>query len=268
MRNFGIRLGFCLALLWPACGFADDATPVIKATPALWTVHGAKGNTVYLLGSFHALPKNVDWQTPQITAAMKAANTFVFEVPMDADDRKKIGLLLGENELLPISTSLPSMFASQMRADYHQAVKRIPFGLGLIVYLRPWRASQMLQQAMISDAPYYSEEGVDNRVYAMANARGVTDPRIFETGEFQVHVILRDVDPTTEFDQLTRYPESLLVQQTRQLRTVRCRMPGCMAISQAWQCMAGRWIRTCPPKSAKRCSMTAIRIGFPRSPPC
>ena len=66
----------CLLFMTVAPAFADDTAnkdakePTVHATPAMWTVHGPKG-TAYLLGSFHALPKNVEWQTPAIKAAVK-----------------------------------------------------------------------------------------------------------------------------------------------------------------------------------------------------
>ncbi len=54
----------------------------VEAHPALWVVQGKSG-TAYLLGSIHILPANIAWHTPQIDAAMNAADTFVFEVPTD-----------------------------------------------------------------------------------------------------------------------------------------------------------------------------------------
>src|SRR5690349_1262521 len=92
---FWLLLNFTGAVAAPA---ADDAPKIVHATPAMWTVHGPKG-TAYLLGSVHALPDDIDWQTAEIKAAMKRSGTFVFEVPMQLDDHSRTARLLGENML-------------------------------------------------------------------------------------------------------------------------------------------------------------------------
>src|SRR3954464_13254738 len=86
-------LGICAVFLMLSgealAGSKPSPVPPAKvATPAMWTVHGAHG-TVYMLGSIHALPKNIKWQTPQLMNALNRSDTFVFEVPMNAESRAK-----------------------------------------------------------------------------------------------------------------------------------------------------------------------------------
>src|SRR6476619_1111110 len=118
--------GLCLSLGFTAAALAaaEPAAPAPKAqaaTPAMWTVHGSKG-TVYMLGSIHALPKNVHWQTPQLMARMAEADIFVFEVPMDAGSRAYAASYFRENALMPAGMSLPSMFDAEMRSDFRDVV--------------------------------------------------------------------------------------------------------------------------------------------------
>jgi uncharacterized protein len=166
----------------------DAAEKTIHATPAMWVVHGPRG-TAYLLGSVHALPKNVDWQTPAIKAAIKRADAFVFEVPMAEDSRRQAALLFGANELLPPSVSLPSYFDAEMRSEFRAAVEHTQVEPEGLVVLRPWRAAEVLDGAMSGKYVLDSQEGVDNKVHAMATSRGVHDIRAFETDEFQLHLI-------------------------------------------------------------------------------
>lgn len=65
------------ALLWSGgCGPA----PRQAAHPALWRL--ADGNTtIWLLGSIHALPPTVDWQTPALRRAIASADSVILEVP-------------------------------------------------------------------------------------------------------------------------------------------------------------------------------------------
>src|SRR5580658_2934925 len=116
MRRALIGIGLCVLGTWLAAPAVagdtakiGDAPKITVATPAMWTVHGPKG-TAYLLGSIHILPKNVNWQTPEILAAIKRADTFVFEVKMDEETQDAAREDIGSKEVLPLSTSLISLF--------------------------------------------------------------------------------------------------------------------------------------------------------------
>jgi uncharacterized protein YbaP (TraB family) len=189
---------FCLTL---APAFGEEAEPPkVHATPAMWVAHGPKG-TAYLLGSVHALPENIDWQTPQIRAAIKASNTFVFEVAMDSDSRRMAGRMLGDNMLLPLSVSLPSFFDAQMRSEWRAAVMHTQINADTLVIMQPWYAARMLEDAMSGHIPIYAAEGVDNKIYAMAQAKGAS-VRPLETAEQSLHGLMRDANMTNEMAQL------------------------------------------------------------------
>ncbi|HVW75297.1 MAG TPA: TraB/GumN family protein [Rhizomicrobium sp.] len=200
--HFGYWL-FRLALVFmtAAPAFADDdkdkSEPVVHATPAMWVVHGPKG-TAYLLGSVHALPKNVQWQTPAIKAAVKRADTFVFEINMSSENLDHTGLLMAENKFLPPSVSLPSYFDSEMRSDFRAAIEHTQIDPEGLVGLRPWYAAMELEDAMSGKLTLHTEEGVDNKIYAMAQARGVRDVRALETPELALHALKRDANTKNE----------------------------------------------------------------------
>jgi uncharacterized protein len=190
--------GLSLAAASPV--FAEDGTPVVHATPAMWTVHGPKG-TVYLLGSVHALPENIEWQTPEIRAAIKRAGTFVFEVPMQLDDRDRATRLLSANMLLPRSTSLASYFDSEMRSEFRDAVEHTKVTPEVLVRLRPWYAARLLTGAMSRGPAIFADEGVDNKIAAMARNRGARF-RALETDEFQLHLLMGSATPSNELAML------------------------------------------------------------------
>jgi uncharacterized protein YbaP (TraB family) len=187
----GLMLG---ALLVTGEAFAGGkpapARPTV-ANPAMWTVHGSKG-TVYMLGSIHALPKNVKWQTPRLMVALNQADTFVFEVPMNAESREKAVAYFRKNAVLPWGTALPSMFDAEMRADFRSVVMLTHADLTFVVYMRPWLAALILEGAASGTGALYPSEGVDNKVYAMAKARGVTQFRGLERDEDQFRLFIKD----------------------------------------------------------------------------
>ena len=71
-----LALAATLALLLAAC----DRPRPIQARPALWRVADAD-TTIWLLGTIHALPPGVAWETPKVTAAITQADTLVQEIP-------------------------------------------------------------------------------------------------------------------------------------------------------------------------------------------
>jgi uncharacterized protein YbaP (TraB family) len=137
-------------------------------------------------------------QTPAIKTAIKKANAFVFEIPMASDSRSQAALLLGVNVLLPPSVSLPSYFDTEMRSDFRAAVEHTQIDPERLVILRPWYAAQELEGAMSGKTELYSQEGVDNKVYAMAEAHGVHDVRALETPERALHALKRDANTKNE----------------------------------------------------------------------
>jgi hypothetical protein len=200
-RNWLFRLALLFVTVAPA--LAEDAKdktdPPVHATPAMWVVHGPKG-TAYLLGSFHALPKNVEWQTPPIKAAIKRADTFVFEIQMSHENLVHTGLLMAVNKYLPPDVSLPTYFDEEMRNEFRAAVEHTQIDPEGLVVLRPWYAAEELEDAMSGKLTLHTEEGVDNKVYAMAQARGIHDVRALETPELALHALKRDATTKNELN--------------------------------------------------------------------
>jgi len=189
----------------------------IDATPAMWVVHGPKG-TAYLLGSIHQLPKNVHWQTPEIMAAMKHADTFVFEVPMDDDAWSHAREEYPKDTLLPIDISLPSFFDQEMRDDYQHVMFRIHADPEGLVYLRPWVAAQQIQAQAYGAENVKGlslDEGVDHKVYEAAKARGAKF-RAFETVALHLHLLTDNGNIDEGMTELRRTLKLLLAETSDQ----------------------------------------------------
>jgi uncharacterized protein YbaP (TraB family) len=199
-----LRFGLLVLTMAPAYAAEDfDPAdgPVVHATPAMWTVHGPRG-TAYLLGSVHALPRNVDWKTPAIAHAIKSANVFVFEIPLQSDALREWTAMYGENVLLPLSVSLPSYFDAQMRGEWRAAVMHTRIKADALVQLRPWYAARAFEGAMSGENIHlYAEEGVDNKISEIAKARGAPI-RGLETSQVHLHALMRDANAGNEIGQL------------------------------------------------------------------
>jgi uncharacterized protein YbaP (TraB family) len=164
---------------------------ITQAHPALWTVFGAKNRSrVYLLGSIHVLPPQMKWRTRDIDAALKAANVFVFEIPMDASQKTDVQAFIKENGLLPAGTALPSLLNEQTRQDYIAALNATHVPPELLTPMRPWLALLMLNAGMVTQQRLSIDAGLDRQVYAFALKKPGVTFRALETPEQQLKLLM------------------------------------------------------------------------------
>lgn len=174
-------------------------TAPLRANPALWTVHGPKG-VAYLLGSIHVLPEETLWRTGKVNAALKAADVFVFEIPMDELQKTKIREFIKENGMLPPGVALPSLLTSDVRKDYAAALKLTRISPDLLTPMRPWLALLMLESGIATQQHLSAETGLDRQVYAYALDRPRVTFRAFETPEQQLRLLMPE-DRSLEIQQ-------------------------------------------------------------------
>jgi uncharacterized protein YbaP (TraB family) len=183
-----VRLRNVFALLFLLLGFSPaNAEPVVHAHPALWHVKGPEGE-VYLLGSIHLLPKNIDWHTPAIKAAMARAKVFVFEVSTDEKAQTRIRELVDEMGMLPPGQSLRGMLPPSSREDFDAAIKSAGLPPEAVDREKPWLVSLQLLVAEGTARHYSADAGVDHAVMAIA-ARAHKPTRFFETIEQQLRLL-------------------------------------------------------------------------------
>lgn len=163
------------------------AEPIVKAHPALWHVKGPVGE-VYLLGSIHLLPKNIDWHTPAIKTAIAKANVFVFEVSTDEKAQGRIRELVAEMGMLPPGQSLRQMLPPPAREDFDAAIKSANLPLGAVDREKPWLVSLQLLVAEGTARHYTPDAGVDHAVM-LAAAKAHKPSRFFETIEQQLRLL-------------------------------------------------------------------------------
>jgi len=139
----------------------------------MFTVHGSKG-TVYLFGSVHVLPPNVNWKYPALMAAMQRSDTFVFEVPLDHWDQDVKTAQTVQKEImdahgmLPPGESLRHQLPADMVPKYDAVIATLGISPGYIDRLQPWLAAMVLETAGFFQSDARAMNGVDVNVYAMA----------------------------------------------------------------------------------------------------
>jgi uncharacterized protein YbaP (TraB family) len=168
------------------------APPPAVVHPALWTVHGKSG-TVYLLGSLHALPPALAWRDSRVEDVIYNADTYVFEVSLDAEAIKKYMAASGS---LPPGQSLRAMLPPASQADLDADATSVSLPEANVDGRRPWLVTLVLETlrfAQKGNSPY---SGVDYSVMAEVQARG-KPMRYLETFEQQMG-FLAPSDPKIE----------------------------------------------------------------------
>jgi uncharacterized protein YbaP (TraB family) len=190
------------ALLFGAAAPAPAPAPELKfparAHPAFWTVHGPKA-TIYLLGSIHVLPPQIQWRTPEIDAALNKSDVFVFEIPMDASQQAIIQQFVKKNGMLPAGTTLPSLLDRDAQKDYTAVLNLTHMPPEQVMPMRPWLALLVLNVHMVVQQKLSIDQGLDRQVYAIALKKGASI-RAFETPEQQLRLLMPD-DQTLEIEE-------------------------------------------------------------------
>jgi uncharacterized protein len=166
MRSVWRAAAFLLLLT----GIAHAQPAVIQARPVMWVVHTPTA-TAYMLGSIHLLPPNVHWQTPQIEAAMKSADTFVFETPIDEAAQKEVADYVATHGILPAGVTLPSLLDAAQLKDYDAALKATGVDPTTIENKRPWLAALVFDLASAMHERYSLDSGVDRKIHDYAEAQ-------------------------------------------------------------------------------------------------
>jgi uncharacterized protein YbaP (TraB family) len=180
------RLAFAIALVLAATP-ADAGT---VANPTLWHMKSSKGE-VYLLGSVHILPPDVQWRSPAITTAIHRADVFVFEVSQDEASMAELQGLVKSHGFLPPDQRLSGLLRPAVKDDFTAALAASGVTLEQVDHDRPWLAGLQMMFAQISRAGFSPDKGVDTSLMAEARTGG-KPMRYLETIAQQFAVLAPD----------------------------------------------------------------------------
>lgn len=154
MRLAGYCIGICLAI---ATGCADSK----PSTPAIWKVSDAD-NSLYLLGSFHALRPGDYPLSPAVDAAYADAEMLVFELPPAQMLSPDLALKLQQAGTLPAGIRLQSRLPAALWKDLAAWLKANPaIPPALFEQAKPWYAALLIGQVEMQKHGLTPEQGLD-----------------------------------------------------------------------------------------------------------
>ncbi len=158
----------------------------------MWVIRDAD-STIYLTGTIHILPPELEWRSPKLEAALDEARELWLEIEIPAD-RKQF-----QRETRPLflkharssGPPLSSRLTEKERKALNEALDRanVPAAARAeIDRMQPWYVANLISVGTFVSAGYSSEAGIDNTLARMAYEQGDAVKGL-ETPEDQLRVL-------------------------------------------------------------------------------
>lgn len=143
----------------------------LLAEPAMWRIEGDE-STLYLFGTFHRLPEEVDWLSPEREEVLRNSSTLVLET-IKSQTGKEIKTFLSQNLGIAISRIPLNL---KLEQDTYNVLKEQmeAYGVSEAAFNRyqPWYAATLLTRLGGEEVGFYSEFGVESVLQAQAEETG------------------------------------------------------------------------------------------------
>lgn len=169
-----------------AAGEPAAVAPVASGTgPALWKAADAD-TTIYLFGTVHALPQNVEWFPGMIENALKGSGELVTEIPVSAMTDPATQQVIMQKAMLPAGQSLRDLLSDTQRTRYEAALASFSLPPAAFDQFEPWFAAITLSVLPLIKNGWTAESGVEHVINTKA---GPAMPRsALETVEQQMAI--------------------------------------------------------------------------------
>lgn len=195
LRKLTLALITGTALL-TAPAMADDhaqasevsaAVPVAEVAPtgpALWKV-ADEDTTIYLFGTVHVLPKDVQWTSSMLDNALASSDSVVTEIRMTPDVATEMQQLVMSNGVLPAGTTLRSLLSPEQAAAFEGAMGKLGIPAEAFDRFEPWYAGMMVTMLPLLQQGYSPDDGVEK---VILNKAGSKEQQALETIAFQIGI--------------------------------------------------------------------------------
>jgi uncharacterized protein YbaP (TraB family) len=190
-----LTVAFATSLLAFGLAFAPAAAAQVGA-PALWKIAGPTGN-VYLFGSIHMLPPDVNWRTPALERALNEAQVVVFETEdVELRDVQLMQALIARYGVLPPGQTLRGVLPEATYLEFERMATALGLPAAGLAQLRPWLVAVTLSMQSAAAQGLDPKRGVDYQAATWARGNGKALAAL-ETNESQVR-IFADLTPEEE----------------------------------------------------------------------
>ena len=136
--------------------------------PALWQV-ADDDTTIYLFGTVHALPAEMQWYDDRIRNAFDRSDEFVTEI--DMANAASASQSIARKAMLPQGTTLRSLMTIENRNEYEAVLESLNLPLAALDQVEPWYAAMNLSLLPLLTEGYSPESGVETSLQAKAEGK-------------------------------------------------------------------------------------------------
>ena len=140
--------------------------------PAVWRV-ADEDTTVYMLGTFHMLPENYNWQTDTIQAALAESDEVYFEIADDLSNPAALQPLIMELALDPSQPTLAARVGEENAKRIAAMVAPMGLPAQALNAMDTWFVGLTMAQAVAMKAGMSGETGVEMTLRKLVEARGL-----------------------------------------------------------------------------------------------
>ena len=175
IRHFRKIAALLGGLSLSACTTAQTGpAPVVSAAapsgPALWKV-ADEDTTIYLFGTVHALPKDVEWYRGPIAEALAAAQVLVTEIPHGELTTPAVQKAFLSKAMLPEGQTLRSLLTPEQLTTFEAAMVKAGLPVAAFDKVEPWFAAMTLSALPLLKGGYSMEAGVESAIEGKAGAK-------------------------------------------------------------------------------------------------
>lgn len=183
VNRIALALVIVLGLGRPA--YADDAA-IPGGKCFLWKLTSPT-NTVYLLGSVHAMAEEDYPLAPEIEQAFAQSRALVVEMDITRIDKEKMQKLVVERGMYPAGQSLSASLGKETKDLLQAYCEKRKLPMQALDRLRPWLVGAQVVQLELKAQKLSSELGIDRHFLDAASKSG-KEIRELETLESQVGI--------------------------------------------------------------------------------
>ncbi len=156
--------------------------------PAMWKL-ADDDTTVYIYGTVHLLPPELNWKTPEFEQAFKSADKLYLEADLKSPEAMQtMQTAMMREAMFTDGQSLKTVLSEDQYSQVSTAISSIGIPAGAMDGAKPWTVGLQLMAGEMQKSGYNPELGVDTVLEAAASASGKTFG-FFETAADQIQLL-------------------------------------------------------------------------------
>jgi uncharacterized protein YbaP (TraB family) len=161
------------------------AEPASPAGPAMWKV-ADEDTTIYLFGTVHALPDDIDWYSGTIADALDASDLLVTEIDGGAAADPAAQQIVMGKAVSQSGKTVRDVLSDEQRASYEAAMTHVGLPIEAFDQFKPWFAGMTLSVLPLMKEGFSAQSGVEMVIGGKAGPEKARDA--LETVEYQIGV--------------------------------------------------------------------------------